>query len=296
MSTTPIVLTFTSTKGGVGKTTLAANLSALLADFGLRILLIDADVQPSLSKYYPLSYQASNGIVELLLGNHSEQLIQSTISSTIIPNLDIVQSNNITADIQTKIDARIDRVFLLKTKLSHPFFQNNYDAILIDTQGAVGALQNAAMFASNCLITPIMPEILSAREFLSGTQDALSRLQQGLVMGLSVPQLRAVIYAQDRTKDARLVADEIRAFFNQNLDGSQQLLHTRVPKAKAYKEAATLRIPVHCHERVRTGKSESAYQVMHNLVYELFPVLKERKLQDSCFNSMQNIQEAHHAV
>ena len=40
-----IAFTVVSTKGGVGKTTLAANLGALLADFGMRVLLIDADVQ-----------------------------------------------------------------------------------------------------------------------------------------------------------------------------------------------------------------------------------------------------------
>ena len=45
-----IKFTVTSTKGGVGKTTLTANLGALLADMGLLVLLIDADVQPSLSK------------------------------------------------------------------------------------------------------------------------------------------------------------------------------------------------------------------------------------------------------
>jgi len=39
-----IKFTITSTKGGVGKTTLTANLGALLADMGLRVLLIDADV------------------------------------------------------------------------------------------------------------------------------------------------------------------------------------------------------------------------------------------------------------
>ncbi len=49
-----IKFTTTSTKGGVGKTTLTANLVALLANMGLRVLLIDAEVQPSLSKYFPL--------------------------------------------------------------------------------------------------------------------------------------------------------------------------------------------------------------------------------------------------
>ena len=50
-----IKFTVISTKGGVGKTTLTANLGALLADMGLRVLMIDADTQPSLSKFYPLS-------------------------------------------------------------------------------------------------------------------------------------------------------------------------------------------------------------------------------------------------
>jgi len=43
-----IKITIVSTKGGVGKTTLTANLGGLLADSGYRVLLIDAD--PRLSK------------------------------------------------------------------------------------------------------------------------------------------------------------------------------------------------------------------------------------------------------
>ena len=48
-----------ATKGGVGKTTIAANLGGLLADIGYRVLLIDADVQPSLSRYFALSHHAA---------------------------------------------------------------------------------------------------------------------------------------------------------------------------------------------------------------------------------------------
>ena len=57
-----IKLALVSTKGGVGKTTLAANLGALLADMGLRVLLIDADEKPSLSKFFPLRFQAPHGL------------------------------------------------------------------------------------------------------------------------------------------------------------------------------------------------------------------------------------------
>lgn len=49
-----ICITITSTKGGVGKTTLTANLGAYLADLGQTVLLVDADPQPALSSFFPL--------------------------------------------------------------------------------------------------------------------------------------------------------------------------------------------------------------------------------------------------
>ena len=50
-----MILTICSTKGGAGKTTLTANLGGLLSSLGYRVLLVDADVQPTLSSYYALN-------------------------------------------------------------------------------------------------------------------------------------------------------------------------------------------------------------------------------------------------
>ena len=61
-----ITFSVVSTKGGVGKTTLVADLGALFADFGLRVLMIDADYQPALSKFYHLSRRAPKGLTALL--------------------------------------------------------------------------------------------------------------------------------------------------------------------------------------------------------------------------------------
>ena len=58
------------------------------------------------------------------------------------------------------------------------------------------------------------------------------------------------------------------------LKGRVSVLETVVPHAKAYKEAATLRIPVHRHERKRDGVTPSAYTVMHQLAWELIPSLQ----------------------
>lgn len=49
------VISIVSTKGAVGKTTVAANLAGLLVDAGLRVLLLDLDSQPTLSSYYALN-------------------------------------------------------------------------------------------------------------------------------------------------------------------------------------------------------------------------------------------------
>ena len=276
-----VILTVVSTKGGIGKTTVTANLSAVLADMGFRVLMIDTDTQASLSKFYPIHYRAPNGVVELLLGKNDESVIQSTISNTVYPNLDIVLSNNIRDDVQNKVQNRPDRAFLLRSKLVHPCIAENYDAVLIDTKGSVGVIQDAACFAANLLLSPIMPETLSAREFVSGTQEALDRLAHGAVMNLPIPPLRALIYARDRTKDARIITEGIN--FNQSLDGKKQLLPLEIPYAKAYKEAATLRIPVHCHEWTHSGKSESARQQMIQLVYELFPPIREQQVECHLF-------------
>ncbi|UOO87665.1 ParA family protein [Neisseria arctica] len=292
--TAPFVLTSASTKGGVGKTTIIANLSAVLADIGMRVLMIDADIQPSLSRYYQLHQTAPCGLVELLFDEPSESSICSTISSTIYPNLDIVLTNAFTADLQNKISSRLDGILLLKNKLRHPYFAQNYDVILIDTQGASGPLQETAFFASSCLLAPIMPTALSAREFNSGTDLLYQRLEQGRGLGLEVPPMRAVICGKDRTRDAREITEEIQRHFNRKINlainSSHQLLDTIVPYSKAYKEAATRRVPVHCHERTTQNKeSLSAYDTMHALLYELFPALKESNYRGSCFNDMTNL-------
>ncbi len=59
-------ITVLASKGGVGKTTTVANLGGLLHDIGFRVLLIDGDIQPSLSRYYELSHKAPFGLTQLV--------------------------------------------------------------------------------------------------------------------------------------------------------------------------------------------------------------------------------------
>jgi chromosome partitioning related protein ParA len=266
-----IKFTVTSTKGGVGKTTLTANLGALLADMGLRVLLIDADVQPSLSKYFPLTVaKPGAGLTEVIVRG---VVSASCITATVYQNLDIVISDDPEGNLPHWLLNRIDRGFRLRFALQSPAVVEAYDCVLIDTQGAIGPLQDAAVLAADILVSPITPEILSAREFRDGTMELLDRLEPGGALGASLGPMKAVIYRQDRSADARIIASGIREDFIK-LKGRVAVLDTVVPHAKAYKEAATLRVPVHRHERKRDGPTPSAYTVMHQLAWELIPSLE----------------------
>jgi chromosome partitioning related protein ParA len=266
-----IKFTVISTKGGVGKTTLTANLGALLADMGLRVLMIDADVQPSLSKFYPLSVpKPSGGLTEVIVRG---EVTAECISPTMYRNLDIVVSDDPEGSLPHWLLNRIDRGFRLRAALNSPAVSDSYDCVLIDTQGAVGPLQDAAALAADILVSPITPEILSAREFKDGTMELLDRLEPSSALGATLGPMKAVIYRQDRTTDARVIAAGIREDFIK-LKGRVTVLETVVPHAKAYKEAATLRTPVHRHERKRDGTTPSAYAVMHQLTWELIPSLE----------------------
>ncbi len=265
-----IKFTITSTKGGVGKTTLTANLGALLADMGLRVLLVDADVQPSLSKYFPLAVpQPLAGLTETIVRG---EVTAPCITATSLPNLDIIVSDDREGRLPNWLLHRIDRGFRLRVALQAAVVADAYDYVLIDTQGAIGPLQDAAVLAADILVSPITPEILSAREFRDGTLELLERIEPGSALGAALGPVKAVIYRQDRTADARLIASGIRDDFTR-FEGRVSVLETVVPHAKAYKEAATLRIPVHRHEARRSGVMPSACTVMHQLAWELIPGL-----------------------
>ena len=262
-----IKMTVVSTKGGVGKTTLTANLGGVLADLGQRVLLVDADPQPTLSSYYRLRLSAPHGLTRLMV----DASVDEVISHTQINNLDLIYSDDPDAKVRDWIRDAVDGRVRLKHILSK--LDDCYDLILIDTQGAVGPMQDAAVAAADLLLSPIPPEILSAREFVRGTVEMLDRLRPMSYLGAPIGPLRGVIYRQDRTVDARRIAEELRKEASVPGKGAISILNTAIPAAVAYREAATHKIPVHRHETKRSGPTPSARDTMLALTAELFPHL-----------------------
>lgn len=153
-----------STKGGPGKTTVGANLGAFCADAGVRTLLIDLDNQPSLSSFYNLSHEAPGGTYQLITSNETRP--DQIISQTYIPNLSLIKSNDPFNLLSNLLLHAADGRLRLKNLM--PAFAQDFDLILIDTQGARSIVLEMALLGSQMAVSPITPDMLTAREFQRG--------------------------------------------------------------------------------------------------------------------------------
>lgn len=259
-----MLITICSTKGGVGKTTLTANIGGFLAHAGYRVLMVDADIQPTLSSYYPLTSRAPSGLHSVVTTGR----LADAVSQTAVENLAIVVSDDPDGSLENWILHTPDGRIRLRRALS----DLDYDFILIDTQGAIGPLQDLGVLAGDILLSPIPPEILSAREFARGTLSMLERLRPMQHMGAPVGHLYGLCYRMDRTVDARTVAESLRKSTFAASRGGISILDTVVPATVAYREAASAQVPVHEWEPRRSGgTAPAARETMSALVSELLP-------------------------
>ena len=267
------VISVISTKGGVGKTTTAANLGGLVADAGLRVLLIDLDVQPTLSSYFELTHRATGGIYELLAFN--EQRPEQLISRTVIEGLDLILSNDDRGELNTLLLHAPDGRLRLRHLL--PTLAPLYDLVLIDTQGARSVMLEMALLASNMALSPVTPEILAARELRRGTLQLIEDIAPYRHLGIEPPVLHLLINrVHPVSSNARLIQQALREMFQEHVGAD--VLDTNVPAIEAYPRASTRGLPVHRIEyRKPPGRvAPAALDTMRALASELLPTWQER--------------------
>ncbi|MBV6826485.1 ParA family protein [Pseudomonas sp. PD9R] len=266
------VVSVVSTKGGVGKTTVTANLGGLLADAGLRVLLLDLDSQPTLSSYYTLKQKADAGAYEFIALNLTTPA--QIVSKTVIPGLDLILSNDDQGRLSTLLLHAPDGRLRLRNLLDA--FRPSYDLLLIDTQGARSVLLEMAILASDLALSPITPEMLAARELQRGTLKLLSELEPFRHMGIPPPPLRLLLNQVNAIRvDTRMIIHGLRETFAGATHIS--VLDTVVPDRVAYLNAASLGLPVHLIEtrQSRERRSPSALETTQALAIELFPEWRE---------------------
>ncbi|WP_426935555.1 ParA family protein [Pseudomonas fulva] len=267
------VLSLISTKGGAGKTTVAANLGGVLADAGLRVLLLDMDSQPTLSSYYALSKFREAGSYELIAQRLTAP--DQVISTTVIQQLDLIVSNDRAGHISTLLLHAADGRLRLRNLL--PAFEEHYDVLIIDTQGARSVVVEMVILASGCALCPVPPEMLAARELRRGTLGLFEEMEPYRYLGVDLPSVKLLLnQVNTNRRDTRLIMQSLQASFQE--DPYVTVCSTVIPDRVAYPNAASLGLPVHRLEASAPSGSRSpcAADVMRGLAIELFPQWAEQ--------------------
>ncbi|MDQ1691661.1 MAG: chromosome partitioning protein [Pseudonocardiales bacterium] len=142
-------LAICSSKGGVGKTTTAANLVAVLAGCG-RTLAVDADPQESLGR----SFGVVAGSVDSLAGlldPEGEGDSDTAIRREVLPGLDVLPAHPSLERVGTSLALQGGLTTSLRRALRP--LQDRYDHIVIDTHGDNGNLTLASVAAADAMIT-----------------------------------------------------------------------------------------------------------------------------------------------
>lgn len=243
------IVAVTNPKGGVGKSTVSANLSAVAAKRGLRPLLIDLDPQGSSSYLSGVDVEGDRSAGSMF---QDEPVPPSMLTYSTKFGYDVVPagSNLIQAeDWLHKATLGENRLRLLFRR--DPELQSKYDFIVMDTAGYKGRLLTSALIACTDILIPAEASVLTLNEFPDFFQliSHISELREGV--GDVRLKIDGVIFNKVRestsaaAKNIQDVVDSIE-YLNQ-VPGMIEKYHvakTHIPVATAIEEAGFARSPV----------------------------------------------------
>lgn len=273
------IISVLNIKGGVGKTTVTAHLGAALSSKGYNVLLMDLDLQGSLSSLFmnesSLVQRSKDGLLlqHFLLRmaeRRKANLLECCVPifdgrSAIVPNADSMAyaELNLTMQWLLRLGKR-DTRFLLRKALHQKRVTNRFDVVLLDCPPLFNTACVNALAASDYIVIPVLP----SRKAAERVPLLLERLQS--LHQIINPQLQLMGVLLNRTYATGLTSWE-KDLWREMLDLGKD----------------RWRLPVHAFEtfirqttEVRDGETEFAApqpgSELHGLFSRLVAEVEER--------------------
>ena len=198
-------------KGGVGKTTTAANLGAALAHAGRRVVLVDLDPQGNLSTH--LGVEVPGGTPSTYSVLCDGMPLADAIRPTNIPGLSIVPTNIDLSGAEMELAAVLGRESILNDAVEEWLAKDSSpcDYLLFDCPPSLGLLSVNGLVAAREVFIALQTEFF-ALQGMSKLVEIVQLLRRRLNPGLEISGIIACLY-DSRLRLAREVLGEIRRYF-----------------------------------------------------------------------------------
>ncbi len=212
------IVALANQKGGVGKTTTALNLSAVLAGKGKKTLLVDSDPQGNASSGVGVfNSDPARTLYQCYLNNAD---VGDCIQSTNVRKLDVLAGSIDLVGVEVELISLKNREKKLKSILRP--IRDQYHYIIIDCPPSLGLLTLNSLTAADSVLIPMQCEYF-ALEGLAQLIATIRKVKKNFNRGLYIEGLVMSMYDR-RNRLTHQVAGEIQDHFG------DQVFKTVIPR------------------------------------------------------------------
>lgn len=222
-----MILALVNHKGGVGKTTTACNLAAVMAEKRRRVLLVDLDAQASASLSLGLGRgDLAPSVADCLFGGlPAARAVRATGTDRldVLPAApDLVNADLVLADTPGREHRLANVLASVRTR---------YDFVILDAPPNLGVLTVGALVAAAVYLVPVTPHYL-ALEALVNLEAATERMRGG--MGRVAALLGVVLTQVRRTRAAAEVTEQLQGHYGPLMFKAEIPLNVRCAEAPSH--------------------------------------------------------------